>query len=121
LLLLGLWIKGDDSSAEKIERICVAAAASLFASTGIHAATLPASAAIIPMLGTAVLIAALIPTRKGVIALAAFVVGGWAACWLIKPGAASWPTVGLSLAGLLTLAAALGQTVRSGMPCKWPS
>ncbi len=112
LLLLGLWIQGDDSSAEKIERICLAAAASLFATTGIHAATLPGSAAVMPMLAAAVLIAALTPTRKGMITLAAFVVGGWAACWLVQPDVTAWPMVGLSLAGLLALAAVLGQTVR---------
>ena len=99
LLLLGLWIQGDDLPAEKIERISIAAAASLFASAGIQAATLPGSVAIF------------VPTRKGLIALAAFVVGGWAACWLFKPEVTAWPTVGLSLAALLALAAVLGQTI----------
>lgn len=111
LLLLGLAIRGDDASPERIERMCVGASASLFASAGIQAATLPGSAAVVPMLGAAALIAVLTPTRKGMLTLAAFAGGGWVACWLIKP-AAAWPAVGLSLAGLLALAAVVGQAVR---------
>ena len=112
LLLLGLWIQGDESSPDRIERISVAAAASLFASTGVQAIVLPGSVAVMPMFGAAVLITVLTPTCKGLIALAAFVLGGWAACWLVNPDAAAWPTVGLSLSGLLALAAVLGHSVR---------
>ena len=112
LLLLSLWIQADGVSAEKIERICFAAAASLFATMGIQAAAQPGSAAVMPLLGAGVLIAALTPTRKGTFALACFVAVGWAGCWMIAPAATSWPTIGLSLAGLLALAAVLAATVR---------
>src|SRR5690606_22765034 len=112
LLLLGLWIQGKEQSPEKLEKIGTAAAASLFACAGIQTTVLPGSVAAMPMLGAGALLAAPAPSRKSSTALAAFVVGGWGACWLIKPDVAEWPVVGIGLAGLLALAAVLGQILR---------
>lgn len=112
LLALGLWIRSGGPSPDRIEKVSIAAAASLFANTGVQAVVLPGSIAVMPMLSAAVLITVLTPTRKSLVAVAAFVLGGWAACWIVNPDAAAWPAVGLILSGLLALAAVVAHSAR---------
>lgn len=105
-------LRGPEPSTQEIDRVSIAAATTLFVTAGVDAALVPDSLATVPLMVAGALIASLISTRKGLLALSCFLVASWAVCWVAQPASSAWWSIGAALAASIALASVVRGAVK---------